>query len=62
MFGIDPVVAMLSYSSGDSGQGADVDKVRRAWASRLEGQMAEVPSLERVVGETRRALRMHLAL
>jgi len=39
-----------------------VTKTHRAWASRLEGQMAEVPSLERVVGETRRALRMHLAL
>ena len=37
-------------------------KTHRAWASRLEGQMAEVPSLERVMGETRRALRMHLAL
>ena len=29
-FGIDPVVAMLSYSTGESGQGADVDKVREA--------------------------------
>lgn len=29
-FGIEPKVAMLSYSSGSSGQGADVDKVRRA--------------------------------
>lgn len=29
-FGIDPRVAMLSYSSGDSGTGADVDKVRAA--------------------------------
>ena len=29
-FGIVPRVAMLSYSSGDSGVGADVDKVRRA--------------------------------
>jgi phosphate acetyltransferase len=29
-FGIDPVVAMLSYSSGHSGKGADVDKVREA--------------------------------
>jgi len=41
---------------------AQVDKIRRAWASRLESQMAEVPSLERVVRETRRALRAHLAL
>ncbi|MCA0931128.1 phosphate acetyltransferase [Lutimonas saemankumensis] len=29
-FGIEPKVAMLSYSSGSSGQGADVDKVRKA--------------------------------
>jgi len=30
IFGIEPKVAMLSYSSGDSGVGADVDKVRQA--------------------------------
>jgi phosphate acetyltransferase len=29
-FGIDPRVAMLSYSSGESGSGADVEKVRTA--------------------------------
>ncbi|MGD7732508.1 phosphate acetyltransferase [Propionibacteriaceae bacterium G57] len=29
-FGIDPRVAMLSYSTGSSGSGADVDKVRAA--------------------------------
>ena len=29
-FGIEPKVAMLSYSSGSSGAGADVDKVRAA--------------------------------
>ena len=29
-FGIDPRVAMLSYSTGTSGTGADVDKVRTA--------------------------------
>ncbi len=29
-FGIDPRVAMLSYSTGSSGTGADVDKVRAA--------------------------------
>jgi phosphate acetyltransferase len=30
IFGIDPVVAMLSYSTGTSGVGNDVDKVRKA--------------------------------
>ena len=29
-FGIDPRVAMISYSTGSSGTGADVEKVRRA--------------------------------
>jgi phosphate acetyltransferase len=29
-FGVEPIVAMLSYSSGESGKGADVDKVREA--------------------------------
>lgn len=29
-FGVEPKIAMLSYSTGDSGSGADVDKVRRA--------------------------------
>ncbi len=31
-FGIDPRVAMLSYSTGESGVGADVEKVRQATA------------------------------
>ncbi|MDX9835548.1 MAG: phosphate acetyltransferase, partial [Desulfobulbus sp.] len=30
MFGVEPVVAMLSYSSGASGEGEDVDRVREA--------------------------------
>ena len=30
LFEIEPKVAMLSYSSGDSGKGEDVDKVRKA--------------------------------
>jgi phosphate acetyltransferase len=29
-FGIEPKVALLSYSTGDSGSGADVDKVKEA--------------------------------
>ena len=31
-FGIDPVVAMLSYSTGESGSGEDVERVREATA------------------------------
>ncbi len=30
MFGIEPRIAMLSYSTGESGKGAEVEKVRRA--------------------------------
>ncbi|MBL0712076.1 MAG: phosphate acetyltransferase, partial [Desulfosarcina sp.] len=30
MFGVEPRVAMLSYSTGQSGRGAEVDKVRQA--------------------------------
>ncbi|HSR10817.1 MAG TPA: phosphate acetyltransferase, partial [Thermodesulfobacteriota bacterium] len=29
-FGVEPLVAMLSYSTGESGKGADVEKVREA--------------------------------
>jgi phosphate acetyltransferase len=29
-FGIEPKIAMLSYSSGTSGKGEDVDRVRQA--------------------------------
>jgi len=32
LMGIEPRVAMLSYSTGESGSGADVDKVRQATA------------------------------
>jgi len=31
-FGIEPLVALLSYSTGESGAGSDVEKVRRATA------------------------------
>jgi phosphate acetyltransferase len=36
-FGIDPLIAMLSYSTGESGKGADVDKVKEA--TRLARQL-----------------------
>lgn len=41
-FGIEPKVAMLSYSSGASGKGEDVDKVRKA----TEIAKAQVPDLK----------------
>lgn len=37
-FGVDPRIAMLSYSTGESGTGADVDKVREATALVREAQ------------------------
>jgi len=30
MFGVEPYIAMLSYSTGESGEGEEVDKVRKA--------------------------------
>ncbi len=45
-FGIDPRVAMLSYSTGSSGSGADVEKVREATAlvkDRAPGLLVEGP-------------------
>ncbi|MCU1479012.1 MAG: phosphate acetyltransferase [Subtercola sp.] len=45
-FGIDPRIAMLSYSTGESGAGVDVDKVRQATAlvrSRRPALMVEGP-------------------
>jgi len=41
-FGIDPRVAMLSYSTGESGSGADVEKVREATAL-VRQRMPELP-------------------
>jgi phosphate acetyltransferase len=44
LFGITPKVAMLSYSSGDSGKGVDVDKVIEA--TRIARQIAPALLLE----------------
>jgi phosphate acetyltransferase len=43
-FGIEPRVAMLSYSTGESGKGADVDKVKEA--TRLAKQLRPGLKLE----------------
>jgi len=42
VFGIDPKIAMISYSTGLSGQGDDVDKVRKATALAKE-KITEYP-------------------
>ncbi|MCP4262250.1 MAG: phosphate acetyltransferase [Planctomycetes bacterium] len=44
MFGIEPCVAMLSYSTGESGKGEDVEKVREA--AQLAKQMRPDLKLE----------------
>jgi phosphate acetyltransferase len=45
-FGIAPVVAMLSYSTGESGMGADVDKVREATKLAKELAQEHYPGLK----------------
>jgi len=58
-FGIDPRIAMLSYSSGTSGEGADVDKVRQATEIvkqkrpdlKVEGPIQYDAAVDRVVGK-----------
>ncbi|RJO76710.1 phosphate acetyltransferase [Nocardia panacis] len=60
-FGIEPRVAMLSYSTGESGSGADVDKVRvatklvRERASRLpvEGPIQYDAAIDATVANTK---------
>ncbi len=46
LFGIQPLVAMLSYSSGKSGKGEQVEKVRRATAIARERAETQYPGLE----------------
>jgi phosphate acetyltransferase len=58
-FGIEPRIAMLSYSSGTSGEGADVDKVRKATEIvkqkrpdlKVEGPIQYDAAVDRVVGK-----------
>jgi len=45
-FGIEPVVAMLSYSTGESGKGAGVDKVREATRIAKEKARKSFPGLK----------------
>ena len=44
-FGIEPIVAMLSYSSGQSGTGVNVDKVRKATEIATELAKESYPEL-----------------
>jgi phosphate acetyltransferase len=58
-FGIEPRIAMLSYSSGTSGEGADVEKVRKATelvkqkspALKVEGPIQYDAAVDRVIGK-----------
>jgi len=45
-FGIEPVVAMLSYSTGESGRGEDVDKVREATRIAKQSSKKSYPGLK----------------
>ncbi len=45
-FGVEPRVAMLSYSTGESGKGADVEKVREAARIAKEKAKKEFPGLK----------------
>lgn len=46
IFGVDPLVAMLSYSSGASGKGEQVEKVRKATEIAKKSAEALYPGLE----------------
>ena len=45
-FGVEPVVAMLSYSTGSSGKGEDVDKVKEATSLAQEMAKSYYPGLK----------------
>ncbi|MGR3811327.1 phosphate acetyltransferase [Jiulongibacter sp. NS-SX5] len=60
-FGIEPKIAMLSYSSGDSGKGEDVDRVREATALvkekrpdlKVEGPIQYDAAVDPIVGKAK---------
>jgi len=60
-FGIEPRVAMLSYSSGTSGEGEDVDKVRKATEIvrekrpdiKVEGPIQYDAAVDPVIGQSK---------
>lgn len=60
-FGIEPKVAMLSYSSGSSGSGAEVDKVRAATEKakalrpdlKIEGPIQYDAAVDPIVGKSK---------
>ncbi len=60
-FGIDPKIAMLSYSSGSSGKGADVDRVRLATEIvkqkrpdlKIEGPIQYDAAVDRQIGKSK---------
>jgi phosphate acetyltransferase len=45
-FGVEPVVALLSYSTGESGKGEEVEKVRAAARIAAERAAADFPGLK----------------
>ena len=45
-FGVEPIVAMLSYSSGKSGKGEDVEKIREATNIAQEMRKTSYPGLK----------------
>ena len=60
-FGIEPKVAMLSYSSGSSGKGDEVDKVRKATEIvrekrpdlKIEGPIQYDAAVDKIVGQSK---------